>query len=411
MLIRVVGMGIVYASILYISNNFGAETYGRFSIAQTLIQFLILFFSLGIRSSIVKLTADVNFFSNETPLNNYLKKIIYILLASSIVCAFLLYVFKDWLAVSVFKDIALINYFKYIAIFIVFAIFHTVFAEFIRAKKKFWQYSLYMYVLPPFLFISLMVLSKTLNLPESSIIFSYLLAFLIICIILVFYFPFSKLNIQKNYSYKKLLSLSFPMMFSALFLFISNWTDIFMLGILSSKKDVGVYNAAFKLAIIALIVINAVNTIFGPRISELFSQNKFDKIEKEYHNARKTTIYLTLPIIIILILFRKQLLLLFGNEFLYGETAFTIIVCGLLINIFAGGVDHFLNMTSHQKQLRTFTIISASLNVCLNYFLIKRMGINGAAIASLVSSLTINLLCIIYIKKEFGFYTFYNFKK
>ena len=184
-----------------------------------------------------------------------------------------------------------------------------------------------------------------------------------------------------------------------------------MLGILSSKKDVGVYNAAFKLAIIALIVINAVNTIFGPRISELFSQNKFDKIEKEYHNARKTTIYLTLPIIIILILFRKQLLLLFGNEFLYGETAFTIIVCGLLINIFAGGVDHFLNMTSHQKQLRTFTIISASLNVCLNYFLIKRMGINGAAIASLVSSLTINLLCIIYIKKEFGFYTFYNFKK
>ena len=138
---------------------------------------------------------------------------------------------------------------------------------------------------------------------------------------------------------------------------------------------------------------------------------KLKEIEVEFHKARRMTIYLTLPIIIIIIAFRKQLLSLFGDDFVYGETALTIIVCGLLINVFSGSVDYFLNMTNHQKPLRTFTIISAVINIVLNYFLIKEMGINGAAIASVISSLTINLLCVFYIKKQFGFYTFFQLKK
>ena len=404
-------MTIVYGSILYISNIYGAETYGRFSLTQTLIQFLILLFSLGIRSSIVKLTSDVNFFSNGVPLNNYLKKTIYTLLVSSTVCSLLIIFFNKWLAVVVFKDETLIIYFQYMAMFIAFTIFHSVLSEFIRAKKNFWQYSLYMYVLPPLLFLCLMVFFRRMNLQESSIILGYLLSFLLVCIMLIFYFPFSKMNVNNDYSLKRLFSLSFPMMFSSLFLFISNWTDIFMLGILSTKKDVGIYNAAFKLAIIAVIVINAINTVFAPRISELFSQNKLLKIEQEFHKARRITIYLTIPIIFILIIFRKTFLSFFGHEFIYGEIPLMIIISGLLINIFAGSVDQFMNMTNHQKQLRTFTIISASLNIVLNYLLIKKMGIIGAALASVISSITINLLCIVYIKRVFGFFTFYDFKK
>jgi len=411
MLIRVIGMAIVYLSILYITNVYGAETYGRYTLAQTLVQALILLFSLGIRTSIVKLTSDVNFFLNGKPLNNYLKKIVFALLASSIICAILLLIFKNWLAIEVFKDHLLADYFKYTAVFIVFVIFHSVLAEFIRAKKKFWEYSLYVYVLPPLLFFITLIAIRSKGLPESSIILSYLLSFVVICVILLFYFPFNQINVKTDYSYKKLFSLSLPMMFSALFLFLSNWTDVFMLGILSTKTDVGVYNAAFKLAIIAFIVINAINTVFAPKISELFSQNKLKEIEVEFHKARRMTIYLTLPIIIIIIAFRKQLLSLFGDDFVYGETALTIIVCGLLINVFSGSVDYFLNMTNHQKPLRTFTIISAVINIVLNYFLIKEMGINGAAIASVISSLTINLLCVFYIKKQFGFYTFFQLKK
>ena len=87
MAIRVIGVAIVYGSILYITNIYGSETYGRYTLAQTLIQALILVFSLGIRTSIVKLTSDVNFYSNGKPLNNYLFKIVLVLLASSFVVA------------------------------------------------------------------------------------------------------------------------------------------------------------------------------------------------------------------------------------------------------------------------------------------------------------------------------------
>ena len=246
MLIRIIGMGLVYASILYISNTFGAEVYGRYALIQTLIQALILFFSLGLRTSIVKLTSDIHFF-NVNPLNNYLKKVLIVLLVSSLVCSILLVLLKEWVAIKVFKDQILVEYLGYTALFIVFAIFHSVLSEFIRSKERFLEYALYIYVLPPLLFIILMVSLRNYIDNESFIILSYLLSFLLICIALLFYLPFKKINHKVNYSYKRLFSLSLPMMFSALFLFLSNWTDIFMLGILSSKSEVGIYNSVFKL--------------------------------------------------------------------------------------------------------------------------------------------------------------------
>ena len=53
MLIRVIGMAIVYLSILYITNVYGAETYGRYTLAQTLVQALILLFSLCLTAILV----------------------------------------------------------------------------------------------------------------------------------------------------------------------------------------------------------------------------------------------------------------------------------------------------------------------------------------------------------------------
>jgi len=44
----------------------------------------------------------------------------------------------------------------------------------------------------------------------------------------------------------------------------------------------------------------------------------------------------------------------------------------------------------------------------LNYYLIPIYSIEGAAIASLLSMSLWNLGMVYFIKKEFGFYTFYN---
>jgi O-antigen/teichoic acid export membrane protein len=405
--LRIVGMAFSFLAVLFISNFYGAEVYGRYSLSITLLQFLILIFSLGLTSSVIKLTSDVNFFRNKKPLNRYLFNSMVLLFLSMLICSLLLYFFKQQLAITIFNDVKIISYFNYLSLFIVFGAFHVFFSEYIRGRGKFIHYGVFMYVLPNLLLIAFLFYGKYNNYNEDFIIISYLLSLAILSIVLLYFVPKREaLMIKKSYSYRSLLSLSIPMMFSATFIFITNWTDIFMLGAMVSKAEVGIYNAAYKLAILSLVVIHAVNTVLAPKISQLYSENNINEIKNEVQRATKIITYITIPVVLILIIFRKHLLILFGEEFVVGEQVLLIVSIGLLINALSGSVGIIMNMTKHQKELRTFTFIGAIINIFLNYFLIKRFGINGAAIASLLSSILLNIMCIWYIKKYLGFYTF-----
>lgn len=411
LILRVLGMALAYVSIILISRLFGAETYGRFALLLTTAQFLLLIFSLGLPSVIVKLTSDVDFFSNNLPRNRYLFNALKAVLISGIIGSLIIFFLSKALAIHVFDDVMLIPYLKTLSYFFVFIVLHKFLVEFIKGKKQFISYGFLLYVLPYLLFFIVFGIMYYFSdkETEASIYISYLLPFLILSLISVLYFSPRKLIIKKSYSYKALFALSFPMLFSAAFIFISNWTDVFMLGAMVSKAEVGIYNASYKVATLALVIINAINAVLAPKIATYYSQDNITGIKREVQKATKIITYLSVPIIVLIIIFRKQFLAIFGAEFVQGEYALIIIAVGLLFNAMSGSVGQILNMTKHQNQLKNFTIVSVVVNVVLNYILIKNIGIIGAAVASLVSNVTLNILCIIFIKKEFNFYAFFKF--
>jgi len=411
LMLRLIGMALGYASIILISRLFGAETYGRFALLLTTAQFLLLIFSLGLPFSIVKLTSDINFFKNNVPQNNYLLYSLKALLISAIIGAVSIFLLSKFVAVYVFKDVLLIPYLKALSYFFVFLVLHKFLVEFIKGKKRFTTYGLFLYVLPYVLFFIVFGLMyfNNQNEAEESIYIAYLLPFLILAITAFFFLPLKKLKTKTSYKYDTLFALAFPMLFSAAFIFISNWTDIFMLGAMVSKTEVGIYNAAYKVATIALVIITAINTVLAPKIATLYSENNIEGIKSEVQKATKIITFLSIPIFVLVIVFRKQFLSIFGAEFVQGEYALIIIAIGLLFNAVSGSVAQILNMTKHQQELKKFTMITVIINIVLNYILIKHFGIIGAAIASLVSNVVLNVLCIVFIKKEFNFYAFFKF--
>ena len=216
-----------------------------------------------------------------------------------------------------------------------------------------------------------------------------------------------KLKSKTNFPINRLLKLSFPMMFSTTLLFLLNWTDIFMLGAMKGSSEVGIYNVAFKIASLGYLIIIAINVVIAPKISELYSKNNMVALKKVIQHSTWFIIVLTIPLMALILLFRETILGIFGIEFLNGETALVIIGCGVLISSISGNVDQILNMTNSHKILRNITFFCFMVNVILNYFLIPVYGINGAAIASLITNVLINAICLYYIKKNLGFFTFY----
>ena len=67
-----------------------------------------------------------------------------------------------------------------------------------------------------------------------------------------------------------------------------------------------------------------------------------------------------------------------------------------------------MQMCGRQVIFMNIAVIGSVINVVLNFSLIPIFGINGSAIATMISLVSFNFLLVYYVKKEFGFYTFYN---
>ena len=183
-------------------------------------------------------------------------------------------------------------------------------------------------------------------------------------------------------------------MLSGTILFLLSWTDIFMLGIMVSLKDVGIYSAAFKIASIGLIIILVFNVVIGPKIAELYNNNYMSKLKTTINKTTQLITFLTIPIFSIIIIFREEILIFFGNDFIQGESVLIILSTGVLINAISGNVDQILNMTNHQKIMKNITLFCLAENIILNYLLIPVYGINGAAWSSLITTTSLNFISI-----------------
>jgi O-antigen/teichoic acid export membrane protein len=61
-----------------------------------------------------------------------------------------------------------------------------------------------------------------------------------------------------------------------------------------------------------------------------------------------------------------------------------------------------MNMTGHERLFKNVLIIACAINILLNLILIPYLGINGAAIAGMVSLSFWNVFTLIYIKLKYG---------
>ena len=144
------------------------------------------------------------------------------------------------------------------------------------------------------------------------------------------------------------------------------------------------------------------------KITKLYSNSETEKLKGLIKGVNKIIFISTIPVVFVILVANKFILGLFGPEFIAGSTALVIIIISQCFNVMTGSVSQVLNMTGYHRNLRNFTIISAGLNLILNFILIPIYGIIGAAIATGVSSVLLNLMAVIFVKKRLGIITYFN---
>jgi O-antigen/teichoic acid export membrane protein len=193
------------------------------------------------------------------------------------------------------------------------------------------------------------------------------------------------------------------MLMAAAMTFIIGQTGVIMIGIFHSEAEVGYYSVAVKLATLTSFILSAVNSMAGPKFSELFHSDRIDELFYVARKSAKLIFWTTTPILIgFAILGKPALSIAFGKEFIIAYPALVLLVLGQFVHSISGATGLFMNMTNNQNVFRNIVFIAAGTNIILNLLLTPAYGICGAATAGMISLIGWNGATLYYIKRKFG---------
>ncbi len=192
-----------------------------------------------------------------------------------------------------------------------------------------------------------------------------------------------------------------PMLLIGSMYVINGQTDAIMLGSLEDTATVGIYTVANRGAGLISFVQIAFATSLAPVFATLFAQGDIAALRRTIKRSCQATFFLSLAVAVMLVLCSRWFLLIFGAEFLAGQTALFILMGGQLVNAFTGATAQLLIMTGYDRDTAVGVSISAGVNVVLNAVLIPLYGLNGAAIATAISTVLWNVILVGFTYRRF----------
>ncbi len=215
----------------------------------------------------------------------------------------------------------------------------------------------------------------------------------------VVYLKQSKDMFGKLEMHKEFIRYSVTIIMGGVMGLLINYIDIVMIEAMMTKVDVAVYKVGAELALIPSIFLTIVNTVFPPVISKLYSEGKVNEVRSLYEKLTRYLFIVSSVTIGLIFLFWHPILSLYGSAYLDGKMVLFYRGFGQLINASVGSVWYIVIMTGHPRIRFVAVLTSAIMNVSLNFILIPTLGIEGAAIASMASTVFTNIIGFFVVKR------------
>lgn len=392
-----------YLFLFTVARYLGPGSLGAFTISFSVMQLIAVFALLGLDNLLIRKVAAAKAENDADALRNAYFTSFSITTLSSLLLAGVFFFMAPFLSVSVFDKPALTEHFRMISYALPFFVFTTIHAAGFRGAKHMMGFTLFK-TLVPLLNCLVIVMSWYLNLsvtPVSAFTFSVVLlaaGYAIAWWKFNGFFRSTTGFVSQNW--KDTLHHSLPMMITGSIFFVLNWVDNLVIGIFWPEADVGFYDAAFKISSVSAAVLMAINAIQAPLFAEFHSLNEQQKLKAVVFRSTRLLFYASFPITLFLIVFPDWILSFFGGDFSRAALSLQILSFGNFVNCITGSVGILLMMTGHQRIYNTIVMIAAVISILLNFILVPRFGIEGAAIASSFSKILWNVgaLWVVYKK-------------
>ena len=250
---------------------------------------------------------------------------------------------------------------------------------------------------------------------SKSLLFSYMASVGLATFLTIFLLwkRFSKIFLYFDKKIiREILNNCWPIAFSGMIgTFMLN-TDIVMLGWWRTAEEIGYYSADQRIIGVLYTLPAIIASSIFPAVSKLIKQNEKEKTKTLNEKSIAAIFSIAIPLVIGgVILARPLIELFFGQEYIPAIAAFKILIFTTLLTFSGAIISNLIMAHNQQKRFFKYVISGAAGNVIFNALLIPSYGINGAAIATLLSQSIYYGLSWRHVKKIDNFFTLKHLKK
>jgi len=179
--------------------------------------------------------------------------------------------------------------------------------------------------------------------------------------------------------------------------------DAIMISLLLGLQSTGQYLLIYFVAGIIEIPMRAMNQISGTLISELFVTENLNEIESIYKKSSLNLLVIG-SFIFLAIWFTMDdvfQLSVDPSKFVHGKSIFLFLGLAKLFDMLTSVNTYIIIYSKYFRYNVLFVLILGVTNVVLNYFLIGRFDLKGAAMATCISVIIFNLIKLVFIYYKF----------
>lgn len=221
-----------------------------------------------------------------------------------------------------------------------------------------------------------------------------------------------KLITKTNWgSFKLVIKTTIPFAIVTLLGTVMSNTDIYMLGLWKTPKDIGIYSAAQRFYQFIIIIPSMIATATFPLMSRLANVDN-EKFKIVLEKILSIFIIIELPITVGgFILADQIIILMFGIEYINAIPVLQIFMVMLLVSFPLILLSNVIFVFNKQKKLALAYMFGVIVNIILNFLLIPKLGEVGAAISSFLSTTIITFIIWRQMIKVMEFETLSWFKE
>jgi len=174
--------------------------------------------------------------------------------------------------------------------------------------------------------------------------------------------------------------------------------DLLVVGALGTGRDVALYAAPFRLALLVGLPLIAVNQVVAPLIAGWYASGQRRRLERTLQGTAGLATVVAVALATALVIGGELALsTLFGAAYTAAFPVLVILTIGQVAQTWTGSCGFAMMMTGHHRVYAVVLAISGGLTLALDVALFDVWGIEGVAVATatmLVAQNVVNMLCL-----------------